>query len=109
MRSFLLTRGLLAALVVTLLLLGGFARPDTRTTLAAAADSSAKTITVTGQGQIMRTPDLATVHLGVQTTGRTAQQAMEKNGAAMIDMSGSSLGFPQGIPESTDGLNLLNS
>ena len=83
MRSFLLTRGLLAALVVTLLLLGGFARPDTRTTLAAAADSSAKTITVTGQGQVLRTPDLATVHLGVETIGRTAQQAMEKNGAAM--------------------------
>ncbi|HLC29996.1 MAG TPA: SIMPL domain-containing protein [Dehalococcoidia bacterium] len=83
MRSFLLTRGLLAALVVTFFLLGGFAWPGTRTTVAAAGESSAKTITVTGQGQVLRTPDLATVHLGVETIGRTAQQAMEKNGAAM--------------------------
>jgi uncharacterized protein len=41
------------------------------------------TITVTGEGQVQAAPDLATVSLGVTTTGETAAVAMEANSAAL--------------------------
>lgn len=41
------------------------------------------TITVTGEGNVVAAPDLATVSLGVTTQGVTAGEAMEANSAAL--------------------------
>jgi len=45
-------------------------------------------VTVTGQGEVRVTPDLAVVHLGVETTAPTTQEALAQNTAqaqAIID------------------------
>jgi uncharacterized protein YggE len=38
-----------------------------------------RTITVTGKGEIAVQPDIAYIQVGLQTTGKTAQEAQEKN------------------------------
>lgn len=40
-------------------------------------------ITVTGEGTVQRAPDIATLSLGVTTTGATAAEAMDANTAAL--------------------------
>jgi uncharacterized protein YggE len=40
-------------------------------------------LTITAEGKSTRTPDLATFSTGVQTTGKTASEAMKANAAAM--------------------------
>ncbi|GEM_PF-361048 len=50
---------------------------------ALAEDSQPRVINVSGQGQILRSPDMATVYLSVETSGRTAQIAMEQNARIM--------------------------
>lgn len=42
-----------------------------------------RTIRVSGVGEVRATPDLATIHFGVQTTGATAQEASQRNAEAM--------------------------
>lgn len=49
----------------------------------AESPTPAATITVTGEGTVTTTPDLATVSLGVTTQGDTAAAAMEANSAAL--------------------------
>ncbi|WP_045386914.1 SIMPL domain-containing protein [Falsirhodobacter sp. alg1] len=48
--------------------------------LAAWADPE---ITVTGEGQVSAAPDMATVSMGVTSTGATAQEAMQANATAL--------------------------
>ncbi|MEL6287650.1 MAG: SIMPL domain-containing protein [Pseudomonadota bacterium] len=40
-------------------------------------------ITVTATGRVSATPDIATISTGVETTGETAEQALEENSRAM--------------------------
>lgn len=82
MRSSLVARVLIVVLLATVLLWGGAAPPRAATT-EAAADSTVKTITVTGSGNVTLPPDMATAQLGVETTARTAKEAMDKNALAM--------------------------
>ncbi|MDE3075466.1 MAG: SIMPL domain-containing protein [Chloroflexota bacterium] len=51
---------------------------------APAADASSLTITVISDGQAKGSPDVAYLNLGVQTTGSTAQEAINSNSAAML-------------------------
>lgn len=44
---------------------------------------NARTIRVSGQGEVRATPDLATVNFGVQTVGSTAEEASQGNAATM--------------------------
>lgn len=56
---------------------------------AAAADSPARTISVTGEGEVTSKPDLAEVILGVTNDGPTAGAALQANSqaaTAMIDL-----------------------
>jgi uncharacterized protein len=50
---------------------------------AAMAESEAPTITVTGEGMSEVTPDLATLSIGVTTTGATAAEALAANSASL--------------------------
>jgi uncharacterized protein len=50
------------------------------------AKSSAGTITVTGSGSVMGTPDTVTVQLGVQTTDPTATAALNDNSARVAKL-----------------------
>ena len=65
-------------------------------------------ITVSGEGEVTGTPDVAYLSLGVQTEGKTAREAMDANSAAMsavIDAVKRA-----GIPEQalrTTGVNLV--
>lgn len=49
----------------------------------AAQVSTPAQITVTGEGQVQRSPDIATLSLGVTTQGKTAAEAMTANNAAL--------------------------
>src|SRR5215469_14264714 len=49
----------------------------------ALADGPSRTITVTGQGQAFGTPDTAMISAGVQSTARTAAQALSENAGHM--------------------------
>jgi uncharacterized protein YggE len=54
--------------------------------IARAQDASSGTgqgITIVGQGQVSAAPDVAYVNLGVQTDGKTAQEASQANATAM--------------------------
>jgi uncharacterized protein YggE len=48
-----------------------------------AAAQTAPTISVTGEGQVAVTPDMATVSLGVTVNGETAKAALDANSAAL--------------------------
>lgn len=77
---------------------------------ALAEEGQPRVINVSGQGQILRSPDMATVYLGVETSGRTAQSAMEQNGNVMnavIDYV-KSLGIPDSDIQTT-GINLYTT
>ncbi|MFM7443406.1 MAG: SIMPL domain-containing protein, partial [Tabrizicola sp.] len=50
---------------------------------AALAETAAPTITVTGEGMAEVTPDLATLSIGVTTTGATAAEALAANSASL--------------------------
>ena len=82
MRSLLFTRGFLIALLAMVMLWSG-GTPPTATMTEAAADSAVKTIAVNGSGNVTLPPDIATTGLGVETTARTAKEAMDKNALAM--------------------------
>ena len=70
---------LLGSLGAMALVLSGPVAPRVWTTASAAEEPSPRTITVTGQGQVTVTPDVAVVHLGVETRGATAGEAMGRN------------------------------
>ncbi|MEM9495695.1 MAG: SIMPL domain-containing protein [Pseudomonadota bacterium] len=50
---------------------------------AAAEDPAPRTITVTGQGEVVAAPDMAVLNVGVQTEANTAQEALRQNSANM--------------------------
>ena len=60
-----------------------------RTVLTASHDAtstSPATITVTGTGEVEGTPDTATFSIGVNTTGPTAVEALQKNNAQVATL-----------------------
>jgi hypothetical protein len=46
-------------------------------------ENSTSTLTLTGEGQVRARPDIATIHLGVQTQAKTAAQAIRDNATQM--------------------------
>ncbi|HZG17659.1 MAG TPA: SIMPL domain-containing protein [Candidatus Bathyarchaeia archaeon] len=67
---------LTASLYFTSICVGQITLPDSAW---AAQDSQAKQITVTGQGSITVQPDVVYVQFGVETSGKTANEAVQKN------------------------------
>jgi len=67
---------LTASLYFTSIGVGQVALPDSAW---AAQDSQAKQIAVTGQGTITVKPDVVYVQFGVETSGKTANEAVQKN------------------------------
>ncbi len=53
------------------------------TATASLAEDRHATISVTGEGQVMTVPDMATLSLGVTVTGDTAKAALDANSAAL--------------------------
>lgn len=49
----------------------------------AASEKQARTMTVSGEGFVMATPDMAVVNVGVATQGKTASEALAANTARM--------------------------
>ncbi|SLN20665.1 SIMPL domain-containing protein [Pseudooctadecabacter jejudonensis] len=74
MRSFVA----LMCVVATLVLAG----------VSAKADEAARTISVTGMGEVSLPPDMATIRLGVQTEGEAAAQALDAASAATLAILG---------------------
>ena len=69
-------RPIAAALLVTMLAATG----------AAARDTSPRTITVTGQGEVLAAPDYGTIDVGVTTSATTVAAALQQNNAEMTRM-----------------------
>ncbi|WP_134684637.1 SIMPL domain-containing protein [Brevibacillus migulae] len=67
---------LTAGLLFTSVGIGQVALPDSAS---AAQDSQTKQIAVTGQGSITIKPDVVYVQFGVETSGKTANEAVQKN------------------------------
>ncbi|MHB1414157.1 MAG: SIMPL domain-containing protein, partial [Chloroflexota bacterium] len=63
------------------LLISGCATP--LATPASAQSAESKGITVVGEGKAIAVPDMATLTLGVESTGDTAQAAMNANSSQM--------------------------
>lgn len=76
-------RGLIMALGLVMLigLIANYPEPGEKVT--AAEQSDLRTLTVAGFGQVSLKPDLARVHLGVETTASTASEAMARNARIM--------------------------
>jgi uncharacterized protein len=55
------------------------------TTPSLAADLP-RTISVSGEGSVITTPDMATINVGVETRGESAADALRANSAAMADV-----------------------
>ncbi|MEO1251111.1 MAG: SIMPL domain-containing protein [Pseudomonadota bacterium] len=68
-------------LAATILASAACAAPTTEAR--AAAEPTARTITVAGEGKVSARPDLAVLSIGVQTEGKTAGDAMKANASAM--------------------------
>jgi uncharacterized protein len=78
--TILATAALMALVVIAGSVVALLLRPQP---LAAQTPTGARQITVVGQGETTGTPDTATVQLGVQTSGESAQQALGENNAQM--------------------------
>lgn len=80
MKKKLMITSLLVASLCFLPIAGGEANPFVHT-VQAESISNAKTITVSGVGEVNVTPDVVHVHFGVHTTGKTALAAYQSNAA----------------------------
>ncbi|MBN6189068.1 SIMPL domain-containing protein [Aneurinibacillus sp. BA2021] len=72
-----------AALIGTTVWAGGLAAPAAYAAevpqTGTVQSTALRTITVTGYGEVTVQPDIAYVHLGLHTTGKTAREAQDKN------------------------------
>jgi len=70
----------------------------------ALADGPSRTITVTGQGEAYGTPDTAMISAGVQSTARTAAQALSENASRMNGIFGAlkHMGIPDKNIQTSD-------
>ncbi|MGI6368160.1 MAG: SIMPL domain-containing protein [Anaerolineae bacterium] len=51
-----------------------------------AVSESGRTITVVGEGKVSATPDMATITMGVETVGKSVQEATKQSGEVMTDL-----------------------
>lgn len=72
-------RNMMACMAAAVLALG-------MSTVALAAEPAANTITVGGEGIVKVTPDLATIHVTVEKTAKTAAQAQKDVNAELTDV-----------------------
>ncbi len=78
-------------------LVAGFILAVTYHTATAQEQAVTRSITVTGQGEVSAKPDKAELSVGVQTTGKTAKEALDLNNGAMMGLFESM--DAAGIPE----------
>ena len=83
LRRYLVILAVFVMMGSTLPLVGAASSGEARLAAAAHDDSSVSSISVNGEGRVMAPPDMAVIHLGVQTEGRTALEAMTRTGEVM--------------------------